>query len=101
MEFGAVLRELRQSTNVGQKKLAPELGVSYTYLSKLENGQVRPSEQFVQRVAAYFDQDPTLLLLAANYVPEDVMAILRTEPDKAVALLRERFGRVAHDRSAT
>src|ERR1700674_5024380 len=39
MEFGQLLRQLRTKTGIGIKRLAPELHVSYTYLSKLENNE--------------------------------------------------------------
>jgi len=45
MEFGVLLRDLRRKKGIGIKQLAPELAVSYTYLSKLEHNQVRPSRR--------------------------------------------------------
>ncbi|MDP9368951.1 MAG: helix-turn-helix domain-containing protein [Chloroflexota bacterium] len=91
-EFGDILRELRAKEGIGIKRLAPELGVSYTYLSKLENNQIRPSEGLVQRVASYFGCDEDRLLLAAEKVPADILRILREHPDDAIDFLRERFG---------
>ncbi len=90
--FGKVLRQLRDETGTGIKKLAPELGVSYTYLSKLENGVTIPSEDFVGRVAKYFNYDKDRLLLAAGRVPQEILDILRDNPDEAVHFLKERFG---------
>lgn len=92
-KFGAVLRELRTKTGIGIKSLAPQLGVTYTYLSKLENGEVGPSEGFVDRVARYFKHDRDNLLLSAGKVPPEVLKILQENPDKAVKFLRDRFGR--------
>jgi len=96
MEFGEVLRELRAREGVGIKRLAPQLGVTYTYLSKLESNQVRPSEQLVERVARYFNYDRDQLLLTADKVPDDIRQILRDNPEDAMNYLRERFGR-RHD----
>jgi HTH-type transcriptional regulator, competence development regulator len=90
--FGEVLRQLRTKTGLGIKGLAPELGVTYSYLSKLENNEVGPSEKMVDRVARYFRYDRNRLLLAAGKVPEDILEILRNNPDEAVRFLRERFG---------
>jgi transcriptional regulator with XRE-family HTH domain len=92
MSFGEILRELRTKSGVGIKRLAPELGVDYTYLSKLESNQVRPSEQLIDRVALYFAYDRDLLLLSADRVPADIRQILRDNPQDAVNYLRERFG---------
>jgi transcriptional regulator with XRE-family HTH domain len=93
MEFGEILRSLRTGAGLGIKKLAPELGVNYTYLSKLENKDVRPSEDFVKRVARYFDYNEDQLLMAAGRIPEEILEILRENPEEAIDFLRERFRR--------
>jgi transcriptional regulator with XRE-family HTH domain len=91
-EFGQILRDLRAREGVGIKKLAPALGVTYSYLSKLENTELWPSEEFVGRVARYFSYDADRLLLAAGKVPAEIMRILRENPDEAIEFLRARFG---------
>ncbi len=93
MEFGDILRDLRGKAGIGIKRLAPDLGVSYTYLSKLEHNQIRPSEELVERVARYFDYDQDRLLLAADKVPPEILQLLREHPEEAIEFLRERFGR--------
>lgn len=92
MEFGDILRSLRAKEGIGIKRLAPELRVSYTYLSKLENNETSPSAEFVERVAHYFDYDCDRLLLSAGKIPEEILTILRENPDEAVKFLRDRFG---------
>ena len=92
MSFGRLLRQLRGEAKVGIKTLAPELGVSYTYLSKLENGATSPSDEFVDRVANYFRHDKNRVLLAAGKVPDEILQILRENPDQALQFLKERFG---------
>jgi transcriptional regulator with XRE-family HTH domain len=92
-EFGEILRDLRGSAGIGIKRLAPELGVTYSYLSKLENNQIRPSEELVDRIASYFGYDRDRLLLSAEKVPAEILQILRDNPDDALNFLRERFGR--------
>lgn len=92
MDFGKVLRALRTDAGLGIKRLAPDLGVSYTYLSKLENGEVGPSEQLIHRVSRYFRCDEDRLMLAAGKVPAEILEILRANPDEALDYLRRRFG---------
>jgi transcriptional regulator with XRE-family HTH domain len=99
MEFGEILRQLRNKTGIGIKRLAPELGVNYTYLSKLENLETRPSEKLVERVAKYFNYDRNRLLLSAGKVPPEVLRILRENPDEAIEFLRKRFGEPRAPRS--
>ena len=92
MEFGSMLRQLRLSAGASIKTLAPELGVTYTYLSKLENNEARPSEELVGRVSTYFKYSSSVLFLAAGRVPPDILEILRTHPQDAVEFLRRHFG---------
>jgi HTH-type transcriptional regulator, competence development regulator len=91
-KFGKILRKLRSETGVGIKRLAPELGVSYTYLSKLENNELSPSEDLVTRIATYFKCDRNSLLLSAGRIPPEVVKILQEHPEEAVELLKRRFG---------
>jgi transcriptional regulator with XRE-family HTH domain len=92
VSFGKILRQLRNEQSIGIKKLAPALGVDYSYLSKLENESIGPSAEMVARVATYFNYDYNRLLLSAGKVPDEVLAILRENPDEALEFLRERFG---------
>src|SRR5258708_5529285 len=92
MNFGSMLRKLRSESGESIKSLAPELGVTYTYLSKLENDEARPSEDLIGRVSAYFDYSSSELFLAAGRVPPDILEILRTHPQDAVEFLRKQFG---------
>ncbi len=92
-EFGDILRELRTKEGVGIKRLAPELGVSYSYLSKLENNEIGPSKDLIDKIAKYFDYDRDQLLLAAGKIPPEILQILQDNPEEALDFLRERFGR--------
>jgi len=92
MKFGKILRQLRLESGMGIKSLAPELNVNYTYLSKLENEAISPSEELVVRVAKYFGFDRDALLLSAGKVPAEILQILRDHPNDAVAVLRRHFG---------
>ena len=91
-KFGRLLRTLRHDSGVSIKRLAPELGVTYSYVSKLENGTTLPSEDLVYKAAKYFSMDPNPLLLAAGKVPQDILQILQEHPEDALAYLRQRFG---------
>src|SRR6266851_3546292 len=91
MEFGQILRGLRTRSGIGIKRLAPELQVNYTYLSKLENNDISPSAELVDRVADYFNYDRDALLLSAGKVPQEILDILREHPDEALKFLRDRL----------
>jgi transcriptional regulator with XRE-family HTH domain len=101
VRFGEILRQLRSARGQGIKSLAPELGVDYSYLSKLENHTIMPSPELVGRVAQYFDYDRDQLLLSAGKVPDEILAILRENPKEALEYLRGRFGaKVGGEKSA-
>lgn len=93
MTFGTLLRSLREKQGVGIKKLAPDLDVSYTYLSKLENDRVSPSTAVVERVANYFEYNRDALLLAADKIPADVLQILKNNPEEAIEYLRKEYSK--------
>jgi HTH-type transcriptional regulator, competence development regulator len=92
VRFGDILRQLRSARGQGIKGLAPELGVDYSYLSKLENHTIMPSPELVGRVAKYFNYDRDRLLLSAGKVPDEILTILRENPEEALEYLREQFG---------
>lgn len=90
--FAERLRTLRRRRGLGLKRLAPELGVSYPYLSKIENSKAAPSEELLDRIARYFEADGDELLILANRIPDDIRRILRENPHEALDFLRRRFG---------
>lgn len=90
--FGSKIRELREKRGVGLKTAAPEIGVSYSYLSKLENGIVGPSSETIEAIAAYYAVDADQLGVMAGRLPPDVLDILQNDPEAALRYLRDRFG---------
>jgi transcriptional regulator with XRE-family HTH domain len=90
--LGNRLRQLRLRRGVGIKGAAPALGVCYSYLSKIENQKVIPSDSVIERMAAYYHADAEELFLLADRIPEDVKTILRNNPQEALRFLRQRFG---------
>jgi transcriptional regulator with XRE-family HTH domain len=90
--FAERLRRLRRKKGVGLKRAAPQLGVSYTYLSKIENNRAVPSADLLERIASYYETDKDELLILADKIPDDVRRILRDNPREALDFLRRRFG---------
>ena len=95
MTLGSKLRTLRLSRGISIKKLAPELSLNYTYLSKLENDKVIPSEAVIERISRYYGYDRDELMLLADRIPDDIRQILRENPQAALEYLRNRFARDA------
>ena len=92
MKFSRLLKLLRAKKQVSIKKLAMDMAVNYTYISKLENAKAMPSRNVVNRFSNYFNYSSDELMLAADKIPEDIQHILKTNPTEAIKYLRKRFG---------
>ena len=89
--LGQLLREIRIASGQGLKSVAPELGVDYSYLSKIENDITVPSTRLLSRMAEYYGADENAMFEAADRWPPDIVEILRDFRDEAFELLRTRF----------
>ena len=88
MEFGQRLRELRKQSNLSQRDLATQIGIDFTYLSKIEGGRLDPpSENVIRRIAQALHTDEDELINLAGKVPKELKAVLEESP-QAVELLR-------------
>ena len=96
MPFPDRLRELRRAARMSQRALAEQVGVDFTYLSKIENGRVEPpSEGVLQKIAkelaGKLGMDETELadelITLAGKIPSDLAETLYRNPH-VVRLLR-------------
>jgi transcriptional regulator with XRE-family HTH domain len=100
MRFGDRVRQLRTSRNILQSELADAMGVSVSYISKVENEKLHfgdyPSEKFIHKLAAELEADEDELLLLADKVPASILKRIQERPD----LFRQiaRMDRLALDR---
>ncbi len=92
MKIGRLLKTLRMQKGVSIKKLGPELGLDYTYISKVENSKASPSPAVIEKMSHYFDYDSDELMIAAGKIPKDIQKILRNNPEEAIKYLRKKFG---------
>ena len=77
--FGEFLRRMRKAKKKTQRDLAKEVGVNYTYLSKVENatpGFSTISEGTLRKLAGALDVDPDEMITRAGKVPSDVQRML-------------------------
>ena len=85
MQFGERVRELRQQQDLHQGDLAERIGVSVSYISKVENDNLHfgdhPSAKFIHKLADELDADEDELLLLADKVPEGLRKRIREKPD--------------------
>lgn len=84
-KFGERVRALREQHNWTQRQLAHAMGVSVSYISKVERDRLHfgdyPSEEFILNLAAQFGADEDELLILADNVPEGVRRRIRERPD--------------------
>jgi transcriptional regulator with XRE-family HTH domain len=87
--FGAHLRKLRVKRGIGLRKLAMTIGISPTYLSRVEQGKMPPpAEKQVVALAKILGQDKDVFLGMAGRVASDLPAIIQKNPSKYAALVR-------------
>jgi transcriptional regulator with XRE-family HTH domain len=87
--FGARVRRLREAREIGLRPFARMIGISATYLSKIERDELPPpAEARVKEIARLLDQDPDELLALAGKVASDVSDIIRERPREMASFLR-------------
>jgi HTH-type transcriptional regulator, competence development regulator len=88
--FGKRIQTLRRERGLTQRQVAADLGIDFTYLSKLENDRGEPpGEQTVRKLAMSLDTDPEELLALAGKVPSELR--LRAQRDVEFARLLRRL----------
>jgi HTH-type transcriptional regulator, competence development regulator len=91
--FGARVRRLREAREIGLRPFARMIGVSATYLSKIERDELPPpAEARVKEIARLLDQDPDELLALAGRVASDVSDIIKAQPREMASFLRTARG---------
>jgi transcriptional regulator with XRE-family HTH domain len=97
-KFGAFVRSEREAREIGLREMAKKIGVSPTYLSKVERDEFAPpAEDKVKAIAKIIDCDPDELLALAGRVSSDVSEIIKRRPVELTALLRTTKGMSAAD----
>ena len=87
--FGALVRRLREERDIGLRPFARMIGVSATYLSKIERDELPPpAEERVKEIARLLERDPDELLALAGRVASDLGAIIRERPREMASFLR-------------
>jgi PAS domain S-box-containing protein len=90
MTFGQRLRELRKAKGLTQRDLADRVGLSFTYLSKIENGAMQPPRgKTITDLANALDADPDELFGLAKKVPSQFLEHINPEVIKLIRALRD------------
>ncbi len=98
LKFGAFVRREREAKEIGLREMAKMIGVSPTYLSKVERDEFSPpTEDKVRAIAQIIECDADELLGMAGRVPADLADIIKRNPVEMSALLRTANGLSAED----
>jgi transcriptional regulator with XRE-family HTH domain len=93
LKFGAFVRREREAREIGLREMAKRIGVSPTYLSKVERDEFTPpTEDKVRAIAQIIECDPDELLALAGRTPSDLADIIKRAPIEVSALLRTTSG---------
>ena len=96
--FGALVRRQREAKEIGLREMAKKIGVSPTYLSKVERDEFPPPvEDKVRKIAEIIDRDADELLALAGRVASDLTDIIRQRPREMADFLRAAKGLTADD----
>ncbi|MFO7696228.1 MAG: helix-turn-helix transcriptional regulator [Anaerolineae bacterium] len=91
--FGAAVRAKRLQRDLGLREFAAKVGMSPTYLSKVERGEFNPpAEDKIVAIARALGEDTDELLALAGRVASDLDQIIRTSPREMAALVRVAEG---------
>jgi len=89
MRFGERIRQLREDKGLSQRALAGQLDVHFTYLSKIETGDLDfsgvPSGRLICKLAESLGADKDELLILAGKVPESIRRRVFERPEAFLA----------------
>ncbi len=96
MRFGPRIRELRKAKNLSLRTLGDQVGVSFTYISKIENEKLDfgdyPGDELISKLSKALECDLDELLILAKKVPEKIKDRVLERPDAF-----RRFAELSND----
>jgi len=90
-KLGSRLRRLREQQGIGIKTASKELGVSYAYLSRVENDQRTPSSELVEKLSSLYGVDAEDILARLHRLPSDIREILDIHGKDVYAEIRKIY----------
>src|SRR5947209_18895809 len=88
--FGQLIRDRRTAKALSLRKFAALVGVSATYVSQVEQGNCDPpTAERVRRMAEILGENADELSALAGRVPDDLPRMLKKQPARLAAFIRE------------
>lgn len=89
-EFGDFIRNTRLKLELGLREFAEKVGISATYISKMEVGDYAPpKEENIKKMAKILKINEDTLLSMAGKIPSDLQKMITSEPELYMAFLRK------------
>jgi transcriptional regulator with XRE-family HTH domain len=89
LKFGDFVRQTRLNLNIGLREFASQIGISATYISKMEVGDFSPpKEENIKKMANILKVDEDKLLSMADKISSDIKDIINDKPDLYASFLR-------------
>jgi len=81
-KFGQRIRRSRTAKNIGLRELAKKVGISATYLSRIETMEEKspPAEKVIKAIAKEIGDDFDVLMRLAGRIPQDVEKVIKNDP---------------------
>ncbi len=97
--LGGRLKKMRSSRGLGLRVTANMVGISATYLSRLENNLETspPSEEKIRKLAEVLRDDFDELMQLAGRVPSEVAELIKSDSNMPAFLRRARKENVSAD----
>ena len=92
-----IIREQRKKMSLSLKQLSEISGVSFSHLSRIEQGNRRPSIRTLQRIAKPLGFDLQELLVITGYMSPGSSLTSEEEREKLRSELNELMNRVTSD----
>jgi len=87
--FGKMLRRLRNDRGWTLRDLEKKAGVKYAYLSQVEAGLAKPSEELARKLARIFGEDPEEFIFRARDIPKVIDELKKKYPKTAPSFFRK------------
>ena len=100
MKFGKFVRRHREAKDIGLRQMSKMIGVSPTYLSKIERDEFPPpAEDKIMAIAEILNLDADELLALAGKISSDLTEIIKERPHEFAQLLRGTVAMSGEERS--
>jgi transcriptional regulator with XRE-family HTH domain len=87
--FGSKIRDERERKGKTLREAAAELGINHAYLSQLETGLAKPSEDLARKLAGYYGMNEEEIAFLARGIPQVIADIKKRFPTVSPGYFRK------------